>query len=69
MDVRNRLKSGLSRLNVRIRENFLADDLVIRLRWFLLFTGILAVYIGLQVGDDWYVREFATYDWARGLGY
>lgn len=53
----------------RARVAMVSEDLIIRLRWFLLFTALLAIYIGLQVGDDWYVKEFATYDWARGLGY
>jgi hypothetical protein len=53
----------------RARVAMVSEDLIIRLRWFLLFTAILAIYIGFQVGDDWYVKEFATYDWARGLGY
>lgn len=53
----------------RARVALVSEDLIIRLRWFLLFTALLAIYIGLQVGDDWYVKEFATYDWARGLGY
>lgn len=53
----------------RVRGAFVSEDLIIRLRWFLLLTGILGVYIGFQAGDDWYVKEFATYDWARGLGY
>ncbi len=53
----------------RARVAMVSEDLIIRLRWFLLFTAVLAIYIGLQVGDDWYIKEFATYDWARGLGY
>lgn len=53
----------------RARVAMVSEDIIIRLRWFLLFTALLAIYIGLQVGDDWYVKEFATYDWARGLGY
>jgi hypothetical protein len=53
----------------RARVAMVSEDLIIRLRWFLLFTAVLAIYIGLQIGDDWYIKEFATYDWARGLGY
>ena len=65
MDVKGRL-SGLV---LRLRGSIVTEDVIIRLRWFLLFTAILAIYLGLQFGDDWYVKEFATYDWARGLGY
>jgi hypothetical protein len=63
------IRKELSVLVARLRGFPVSDDIVIRLRWFLLFMGILAVYIGLQMGDDWYVKESATYDWARGLGY
>ena len=64
-----KFRKRISQAAESVRGAFVSEDLVIRLRWFLLFTGILAIYIGLQVGDDWYVKEFATYDWARGLGY
>jgi hypothetical protein len=63
------VKKGLSKLVLRVRGSIVSDDFIIRLRWFLLFIGILAIYLGLQAGDDWWVKEFATYDWARGLGY
>jgi hypothetical protein len=64
-----KMRMRLSLLVERLRGSIVVDDLIIRLRWFLLLTGVLAIYIGLQLGDDWYVKEFATYDWARGLGY
>jgi hypothetical protein len=63
------VRASLSSLAVRLRGSIVTDDFIIRLRWFLLFTAILAIYLGFTVGDDWYVKEFATYDWARGLGY
>ena len=63
------IKGRLSNLVLRLRGSIVTEDVIIRLRWFLLFTAILAIYLGLQFGDDWYVKEFATYDWARGLGY
>ena len=64
-----RFAKRVSRFALRVRAAIVSEDLIIRLRWFLLLTAILGIYIGLQVGDDWYVKEFATYDWARGLGY
>lgn len=64
-----RVKERFTKLVHRVRGAFVSEDLIIRLRWFFLLTGLLAVYIGFQAGDDWYVKEFATYDWARGLGY
>ena len=63
------IRKSWSKLVARLRGAPVPDDIVIRLRWFLLFMGILAFYIGLQMGDDWYVKNAATYDWARGLGY
>jgi len=63
------IRKSWSKLVTRLRGAPVPDDLIIRLRWFLLFMAILAVYIGLQMGDDWYVKDSATYDWARGLGY
>jgi hypothetical protein len=65
MRLANRIRQAAERARVAI----VSEDIIIRLRWFLLFTALLAIYIGIQVGDDWYVKEFATYDWARGLGY
>ena len=65
MSIKERVSTGGKGVGMLV----IAEDIIIRLRWFLLFTGILAIYIGLQAGDDWYVKEFATYDWARGLGY
>jgi hypothetical protein len=62
------IRAWLSKL-VHLRSTPVPDDIIIRLRWFLLFMAILAIYIGLQMGDDWYVKDSATYDWARGLGY
>jgi hypothetical protein len=64
-----RLTKRIKQAAERARVAMVSEDLIIRLRWFLLFTAVLAIYIGIQVGDDWYVKEFATYDWARGLGY
>ncbi|MBM4249063.1 MAG: hypothetical protein FJ149_06450 [Euryarchaeota archaeon] len=64
-----RLAKRISQAALRVRAAAVSEDLIIRLRWFLLLTGILGIYIGFQVGDDWYVKEFATYDWARGMGY
>jgi hypothetical protein len=62
-------KKWISTQAARFRSLQVSDDVIIRVRWFLLFMGILAVYLGFQAGDDWYVKEFATYDWARGMGY
>ena len=63
------VKAHLDGLMLTLRGSIVTDDVIIRLRWFLLSTAILAIYLGLHFGDDWYVKESATYDWARGLGY
>ena len=48
---------------------YLTDDLVVRLRIVLFLTSLLAFFLAFEMGDDWYVREFANYDWARHIGY
>jgi len=47
----------------------LTKDLVVRIRIMLFLTAILALFLAFEMGDDWYVREFANYDWARHIGY
>jgi len=53
----------------RISAFQLTDDLVVRMRSVLLLTAVLAFFLTFIMGDDWYVREFANYDWARHIGY
>ena len=31
--------------------------------------ALLALTLAFMVKDDWFVREFADYDWARDLGF
>jgi hypothetical protein len=31
--------------------------------------AFLLLFLAFEVGDDWFVREFANYDWARQIGY
>ena len=47
----------------------LSRDLIVRIRLVLFLTAILALFLAFEMGDDWYVREFANYDWARHIGY
>lgn len=47
----------------------LTPEIVVRVRLVLLLSAILALILAFQLGDDWYVREFANYDWARHIGY
>lgn len=53
----------------RVRAFTLTPEIAMRIRFVLLMTAILALILAFQVGDDWYVREFANYDWARHIGY
>jgi len=53
----------------RLSEFELTPELVVRIRFVLFLSAILALILAFQVGDDWYVREFANYDWARHIGY
>jgi hypothetical protein len=47
----------------------LTQDFISRMRWVLFVSAFLLLYIAFQVGDDWFVREFANYDWARSIGF
>ena len=47
----------------------LTPDFIVRMRWVLLILSFLLLFLAFQVGDDWFVREFANYDWARNIGF
>ena len=47
----------------------LSAGFISRMRWVLFTTAILLLFIAFQMGDDWFVREFANYDWARSIGF
>lgn len=53
----------------RVKGFELTPELAFRIRLVLLMSAVLALILAFQVGDDWYVREFANYDWARHIGY
>lgn len=53
----------------RVKGFELTPELAFRIRLVLLMSAVLALILAFQVGDDWYVREFANYDWARHMGY
>jgi hypothetical protein len=53
----------------RIGRFELTPEIAMRIRFALMMTAVLALILAFQVGDDWYVREFANYDWARNIGY
>jgi len=56
-------------VKMRIVDFHLTDDMVVRMRIILFLTAILAFYLSFAMGDDWWVREYANYDWARRIGY
>lgn len=47
----------------------LTPEFIARMRWILYLLALLTLYLAFRLGDDWYVREFANYDWARQIGY
>jgi hypothetical protein len=62
-------KKVLSPLKSRISGIRLTTDLISRVRWVLFVIAFLLLFLAFQVGDDWFVREFANYDWARSIGF
>lgn len=56
-------------IKMRIDEFRLTDDMIVRVRIVLFLTAILAFYLSFAMGDDWWVRTYANYDWARHIGY
>lgn len=63
------LKDRIYDLGVRIAKTRLKAAVVARTRLLLLIGALLMLYVAFQYGQDWYVEEFATYDWARDLGF
>ena len=53
----------------KISDFRLTPELKGRLRWILFMLAFLMLFLAFEVGDDWFVREFANYDWARQIGY
>ena len=64
----NRSTAGKS-LKTRIMEFEPSVEFQTRIRWFLFMLAFLLLFLAFDVGDDWFVREFANYDWARQIGY
>jgi hypothetical protein len=53
----------------RVSDAKLTPELKSRIRWILFVLAFLLLFLAFEVGDDWFVREFANYDWARQIGY
>ena len=63
------LHERIFKLGVKIARTRLTVETITRVRFLLLIGALLTLYIGFKYGQDWYVEEFATYDWARDLGF
>jgi len=63
------IRVRIYKLGVRIARTRLKANTVSRVRLLLLLGALLCLYLAFQFSQDWYVAEFATYDWARDLGF
>ncbi len=63
------MKRRIWRTGIRIANSRLDAGTVSRVRFILFITALLALTLAFMVNDDWFVQEFATYDWARDLGF
>jgi hypothetical protein len=62
-------KKSSKTLFTRISEFQGTPEFRTRIRWILFMMAFLLLFLAFEVGDDWFVREFANYDWARQIGY
>ena len=62
-------KDRLASIKNRFRSFTITAAFAGRMRWILFVAGFISLYLAFQVGDDWFVREFANYDWARSIGF
>jgi hypothetical protein len=69
--MKNRENSKKARKSLKQRiSNFQSTpEFRTRIRWILFMMAFLMLFLAFEVGDDWFVREFANYDWARQIGY
>ena len=63
------VKERIWKLGVKIAHSRPQAATVSRVRLLLLIGALLTLYLGFRYNNDWYVEEFANYDWARDLGY
>ncbi|UCC93669.1 MAG: hypothetical protein JSW25_03115 [Thermoplasmata archaeon] len=62
-------KDRIYKLGVKIARTRLKANTISRVRLLLLIGALLTLYLAFEYSQDWYVEEFATYDWARDLGF
>jgi hypothetical protein len=65
---RRKKKKGMS-LKQRIMNFEMTPEFIGRMRMILYVFAFILLFLAFQVGDHWYVGEFANYDWARSIGY
>jgi hypothetical protein len=63
------IKERIWKLGVKIARTRLKATTVSRVRLLLLIGALLTLYLGFDLSQDWHVADFATYDWARDLGF
>ncbi len=63
------VKERIWKLGVKIAHSRPHPATVSRVRLLLLIGALLTLYLGFKYNNDWYVEEFANYDWARDLGF
>ena len=59
----------LEPIEKRISGFKMTPEFITRMRFALFMAAFLLLFLAFQVGDDWFVREFANYDWARAIGF
>lgn len=62
-------KDRLGSIKNRFRSFTITAAFAGRMRWILFVAGFILLYLAFQVGDDWFVRDYANYDWARSIGF
>jgi len=62
-------KKPLRSIESKIKEFKLTAEFISRMRWVLFVIAFLLLFLAFQAGDDWFVRKFANYDWARSIGF
>jgi hypothetical protein len=61
--------SAVKRSGTRLANARLDPFFVARMRFVLFIAAIMALTLAFMARDDWFVSNFANYDWARDLGF
>jgi hypothetical protein len=63
------IRDRIFKLGQRIARTRLNPGTESRVRLILLIGALLTLYLAFANSQDWFVENFATYDWARDLGF